>query len=144
MTPEVQKAFDFASDTTKQLITVATGVVTATVLFSTGLDARSREWALASWIVLTVSVVFGLMTLMNLCGNLENATATKPASIYASGIRILSGIQFVLFLIGVGLVVVFGVFAARAVVPATPTTPITVNCPATPSAAAPTAPALKR
>jgi hypothetical protein len=124
LTPEQIKAFDFAADATKQLITVATGVVTATVLFSTGLDARSREWALASWIVLTVSVVFGLFTLLNLTGNLFSAATPN---INAAGIRRLSQTQIVLFVAGIGLVVVFGIFAARANPVAAPQ-PITVTC----------------
>lgn len=124
LSPEQQKAFDFASDATKQLITVATGVVTATVLFSSGLDTRSRAWGLASWIALTLSVVFGLMTLLNLTGNLQNATDAKPASINAKGIRQFSQIQIALFLVGVVLMVAFGFFATKS----TPVQPITVTC----------------
>jgi hypothetical protein len=139
MSPEQQKAFDFASDATKQLITVATGVVTATVLFSFGLDTRSREWALASWTALTLSVVFGLMTLLNLTGNLQNATDAKPASINAKGIRQFSQIQIGLFLIGIALLVVFGFFAAKAN-PVVPVQPISVTCTA-PQAAPSAAPA---
>src|SRR5271170_6324451 len=74
-----KQAFDFLGDSTKQLITVATGVVTATVLFSKDLDATSRDWALAAWIVLTISVIFGIFTLFNMSGNLNRA-AKGPAA----------------------------------------------------------------
>jgi len=43
-----KQSFDFTADSTKQLITVAAGVVTATVLFSKDLDAISRGLAYAS------------------------------------------------------------------------------------------------
>jgi hypothetical protein len=59
-----KQSFDFASDSTKQLITIATGVVTATVLFSKDLDSLSRWLALAAWIVLTISVMSGVAALL--------------------------------------------------------------------------------
>lgn len=68
-----KQAFDFAADSTKQLITIATGVVTVTVLFSKDLDAVSRGWALAAWIVLLLSIGSGLAALLNMSGNLHNA-----------------------------------------------------------------------
>ena len=55
-----KQSFDFTADSTKQLITVAAGVVTATVLFSKDLDAISRGLAYASWIALIFSVMFCL------------------------------------------------------------------------------------
>jgi hypothetical protein len=68
------------------------------------------------------------MTLLNLTGNLQNATDAKPASINAKGIRQFSQIQIGLFLIGIGLLVAFGFLAARANPAAIATQPITVTC----------------
>jgi len=43
-TPEERKkAIDFAADATKQLITVAAGVITATVIFSKDLNSSARS-----------------------------------------------------------------------------------------------------
>jgi hypothetical protein len=122
-------SFDFLSDSTKQLITVATGVVTATVLFSKDLDAFSRHWALAAWVVLTLSVLFGIAVLFNMSGNLHNtAQGEYPApSIAASGIRFFSIGQISFFLLGIALLIVFGCFATT-VPAAVDAKPLTVNC----------------
>jgi uncharacterized membrane protein len=136
MTPELQKAFDFASDATKQLITVATGVITVTVLFSKDLDARSRHWALAAWIVLTLSVLGGLAVLGNLSGHLQNAsTKCETPTINGTGIRFFSRCQFFLFWLGVCLVMVFGIFAMDVNPEAghNANHPVTVNCVAPPA-----------
>lgn len=108
-------SFDFLADSTKQLITVATGVVTATVLFSRDLDSTSRGWALAAWVVLTCSVLFGIFALFNMSGNLHNTAQGKyPApNVMASGIRFFSICQIVAFLVGISFVIVFGYFAAH-------------------------------
>jgi di/tricarboxylate transporter len=124
-----KQAFDFLGDSTKQLITVATGVVTATVLFSKDLDTTSRDWALAAWVVLTLSVIFGIFTLFNMSGNLNKAaigTYTAP-NLTAGDIRFFSACQIVSFLLGVVLVIAFGFFAVR-IPPQPDPKPITVNC----------------
>ncbi|MGA9587509.1 MAG: hypothetical protein WBQ95_19420 [Terracidiphilus sp.] len=120
------KSFDFAADATKQLITVATGVVTATVIFSKDFNSYGRNWALAAWIGFSVSVLFGLSALFSMSGQLAKS---KTPDIYAkkSGIRKLSGGQIVTFLIGMGLMVVFGFKALRTGTPPDPK-PLTVNC----------------
>src|SRR5216683_4977881 len=94
-----KQSFDFAADSTKQLITVAAGIVTATVLFSKDLDAISRGWAYASWVALILSVMFGIAVLLNLSGNLTNAAEGKyrTPSLIADGIRFFSICQIGMF-----------------------------------------------
>jgi len=68
-------AFDFLGDSTKQLITVATGIVTITIIFSKDLLPHARISALCAWILLTISVIFGIWTLYTLSGILYEAAA---------------------------------------------------------------------
>lgn len=132
-----KQSFDFAADSAKQLITVAAGVVTATVLFSKDLDAISRGFAYASWIALIISVMFGIAVLLNLSGNLNNAAEGKyrAPSVIADGIRILSRGQIAMFLVGIILIFFFGYFAIQ--VPKSVENTMSVNCVMPPSAPAP-------
>jgi hypothetical protein len=124
-----KQAFDFAADSTKQLITVATGVVTVTVLFSKDLDSASRYWALAAWIPLVISIGFGLLALLALSGNLHNAAIGKyrNPSLNEWDVNFFPLWQCIFFFIGIFLVLAFGVFAVRAHPPAD-NKPIAVTC----------------
>jgi hypothetical protein len=64
-----KKAFDFAADLTKQLITLSTGIVTITLLLSKDF-VGPRLLALAAWSFYLLSTVFGLWVLMALTGTL--------------------------------------------------------------------------
>lgn len=122
-------AFDFLADSTKQMITVATGVVTATVLFSKDLDSAARNWALAAWIVLTLSVCAGIFALFNMSGNLHRAAEgiIPHPDVNAGGIKSCSKFQVLAFVAGVFLLVPFGFHAIR-VQPADNSKPTTINC----------------
>lgn len=104
--------FEFASDVTKQLITLATGVVTLTVSFSSDVlslaAGNGRGILTASWIVFLASVLAGIVTLMALTGHLG---AGAGGTIYSGNVRILSVTQIVLFLGGIGLIVWYLLFA---------------------------------
>lgn len=130
-----KQSFDFASDSTKQLITIATGVVTATVLFSKDLDSISRWLALAAWIVLTISVMSGVAALLNMSGNLNNAAdgEYRAPSVTAYGIKFFSLVQIAFFGLGIILVFIFGFFAVRARPATTDNKPINVTCVTPPS-----------
>jgi hypothetical protein len=124
-----KQAFDFAADSTKQLITVATGVVTVTVLFSRDLDSASRWWALAAWVPLIISIGFGLFGLLALSGNLHNAAIGeyRNPSLNEWDVNFFSLWQCILFLVGILFVLIFGVFAVRAH-PASDNKPLAVTC----------------
>ena len=132
-----KQSFDFAADSTKQLITVATGVVTATVLFSKDLDAISRGFAYASWIAFIISVILGIAVLLNLSGNLNNAADGKyrEPSVIASGIRILSQGQIGMFLAGIVLLFFFGYHAIQ--IPKGTDKSISVTCTMSPPSSQP-------
>jgi hypothetical protein len=64
-----KKAFDFAADLTKQLISLSTGIVTVTLLFSKDITGP-KMLAVAAWATFLVSTICGLWVLMALTGTL--------------------------------------------------------------------------
>jgi hypothetical protein len=105
-----KKAFDFAAELTKQLITLATGMIALTITFSKDFLQRSapaaRPWALWAWGMLLASVVFGIWTMMALTGSLGRGSSGVP-SVYGANVKLPSALQIVTFLIGLLLTVVF-------------------------------------
>ena len=109
-----EKAFDFAQELCKQLITLATGLIALTITFwkdIIGTDPVKAAWlAYYSWYALLASAFFGIWMLMALTGILE---PIKPPAGYTPSIRnssvvIPSILQIVTFVAGLVLLVVFG------------------------------------
>jgi hypothetical protein len=125
-----KQAFDFAADSTKQLITVITGVVTVTVLFSKDLDSPARWLALVAWALQIISIGLGLFGLLTLSGNLHNAAIGeyRDPSLNAWDVNFFSLWQCILFLFGMLFVLIFGVFAVRAHPTSENNKPLTVTC----------------
>ena len=77
-----KKAFDFAVDLTKQLITLSTAIITLTVTFSKdilgGVDDSNKYLLLTSWIFFIISIFLGVLTLMALTGNLDPMAKKQP------------------------------------------------------------------
>jgi len=112
MEDRVAKAFDFAAELVKQLLTLATGLIAITVTFSKDVFATEGShlslWLLGSWVVLLISIGSGLMGLMALTGALdpmENSNAVP--SINAPNARFFIGLQSALFGVGLVCVVVY-------------------------------------
>jgi hypothetical protein len=106
-TDNEQKAFDFAQDATKQLITLATGVIALTVTFLHDIAGNSHHdaiWLHLGWVSFVVSIVLGIATLQLLTGNMHNGTAD---GIYANSIRLMSASQSFFFLVAVGLTIFY-------------------------------------
>ena len=117
MDEQRKKAFEFAQEVAKQLITLATAVIAITLTYSkdfaTHATGNTRHLVTFSWYFLLISVLFGLWTLMALTGNLETAAANNTApSIRTPNVTIPACLQILCFLIGMLLVILFGVFAA--------------------------------
>ncbi|MGH2560808.1 MAG: hypothetical protein ACRDJH_17225 [Thermomicrobiales bacterium] len=110
----VKESFAFARDTTKQLLTLSTAILTLTVTFQADIvenqHATTIDLLTAAWIAYLVSIIFGLGTLMTLTGTL--AATGDNASINSRQIRIPAILQAITFLIATALVAWFG---ARAV-----------------------------
>ena len=81
MEENIKKAFDFAADQTKQLITLSSAIITLTVTFSKDIigkvDNNNRYWLFASWIMFIISILLGVLTLMALTGNLDPMSQKK-------------------------------------------------------------------
>jgi hypothetical protein len=138
--PDARKqAVDFAADATKQLITVAAGIVTATVIFSKDLDPGARYWALGAWIALTLSVLGGLAVLFIMTGKLKRFAADATPPILDRQVNDASLFQWSFFLLGMVLMMVFGFIAAGTRQAPPDTKPLTVTCivPPPPAAAQP-------
>ncbi|MDQ3622268.1 MAG: hypothetical protein M3463_07245 [Verrucomicrobiota bacterium] len=117
MDDQRQKAFDFAQEVSKQLITLATAVIAVSLTFgadiATCATGNARSFLIWSWSLLLVSLVFGLWTLMALAGNLETASASSTTpSIRTANVTIPAVAQILLFLAGLVLAVLFGIFSA--------------------------------
>lgn len=106
----MKKAFDFAADLTKQLITLATGMIGLTITFVRdflkGAPADARPYAYWAWVAFLVSVALGILTLSTLTGNLAKTPNPTP---YARNTTGLSIAQFCAFFLGLILTVVFAV-----------------------------------
>lgn len=103
------KAFDFAQDATKQLIALSTGTIAITITFLRDLAAHASSDAIRSvevaWLAHGFSILFGICTMLQLAGHLDKS---EEPTIYGGGITIMSLLQIVAFLVGVGFTVAFG------------------------------------
>lgn len=110
----IGKAFQFAQETTKQFITLATAIVAFTVTFLkeiAGVDAGRAVYVVeVAWFFYLASILFGMVTLMALAGNLERGPGTP--SIYRRNVAVPSILQVATFFVATVLTVVFGVAAA--------------------------------
>ena len=103
-----KKAFDFAADLTKQLITLATAVLTFTITFAKGIphiEYGEKVVLMTSWICYILSVGAGIFTLMSLTGNLDpiprkNMKINPILTITSSNVISKSKLQIFLFLAG--------------------------------------------
>jgi heme A synthase len=66
-----ERAFDTVSEITKQVLTLATGIIALTITFSKDFAthaAKGRHLLEWSWVMYVVSIVFGFATLMASAG----------------------------------------------------------------------------
>ena len=112
----IEKAFDFAQETTKQLITLATAVIALTITFVTDVvetaPRGSAGFLQGAWVLYLVSIVFGVLTLLALTGNLERPGVDRAPSIYRPNIVVFSACQVLAFSAALALTLVFGFKAA--------------------------------
>jgi hypothetical protein len=111
-----KKAFDFVSDYTKQLITLATGIITFMVTFL-GPELKSDSWWLktllvVSWGWFTLSICFGILRLMALTGNLDPVDPERRPNltIASNNVRNRGKNQIMTFGLGLLFSVLFGIF----------------------------------
>jgi len=108
-----EKAFDFAQELCKQLITLSTGLIGLTITFwkdVIGAQPAHSTWlAYSSWYALLLSVFCGIWMLMALTGVLEpnKVDSSYTPSIRASSVVIPSILQIFSFIAGLALMVAF-------------------------------------
>lgn len=117
----IKKAFGFASDTVKQLITLSIAVITVTTTFAKdvlGISSSNHKIILiAAWIYYLLSVFFGIWTLMALTGTLEpqnniNSNINFPINKLSTrgfNIQFPFLLQMSYFIVGTCLIIVLGV-----------------------------------
>lgn len=119
MDESLKKAFDFAADLAKQLITLATGIVTITITFSKDFLSQpptpvEKTLAMFAWFAFLFSIVCGILTLMALTGTLDQRPGTAcPISIQGSNVRIPARLQILSFLAGLILTIAFAAIVCR-------------------------------
>jgi len=108
-----KKAFDFASETTKQLITLSTALIAISITFKGNFNQGGNETnLLICWISFFISVLFGIWTLMALTGTLEKSSEKGEdkveLSIYGKNVKRPSGLQILFFLLGLMFLGIYG------------------------------------
>ena len=96
MDEQAKKAFDFAADLTKQMITLSASIVTVTLLFSDKIP-RHNQWAKFAWVFFLFSVLAGVWTLMALTGSVAANDSNSGRGALGSNIRIPAGVQICCF-----------------------------------------------
>ncbi|MEL7980179.1 hypothetical protein E0L35_05905 [Halomonas sp. ATBC28] len=114
MEEKTQKAFDFAADLVKQLITLSTAIIALTVTFAKDIFAENGDcfsgWLVAAWITYFLSIIFGVWALMALTGTLDPPKNKSPSlSIQGGNCRLPTGLQILAFLMGIGLTITYAI-----------------------------------
>ena len=113
-----EKAFDFASETTKQLISLSTAIIGLTVTFGKdsggSFNPTAQAWLVGVWVIFVLSIIFGILTMMALTGVLDPLTsqANQNPSINTKSIRLFSTLQILTFVLGLICACFFGYAAA--------------------------------
>jgi hypothetical protein len=114
-----QKAFDFVADYTKQLITLATAIVTFMITFIDNVFKGSsivpKVLLLLSWFFYGLSIGFGIMRLMNLTGNLDplprsGVVPSPNLTVTSTNVRYSGIAQIILFLAAILFTGIFGCY----------------------------------
>jgi hypothetical protein len=110
-------AFDYASDTTKQLITLATGIIAVSITFSKdiiGNTTAHRGVLIAAWITYLLSIVFGVWALLAMTGELQPRGQTSgDPSIRKSNVTMPSIVQILSFIVATGLLIAYAVLTFK-------------------------------
>lgn len=109
------KAFDISVEVTKQLIGIATAILTISFSFANQLLEQEivgmRFCLVTLWILSFLSIVFGLLTSMKFAGNLVNK---NPDGIYEKAATVLAKIQIFSFVGSLVVILIWGsIFAFK-------------------------------
>jgi hypothetical protein len=108
MDENVSKAFDAAQDASKQLLTVAAGIVVLTITFFDDFGNHAPFPAKVllgiAWVAYSISILCGIGALQTLAGNLQHG----DLNIYKNNTKLFSIFQYVTFLVALAMTVVAG------------------------------------
>jgi len=113
LSSRAEKAYSFAQDVAKQLITLSTAIFAVTLTFLkdvAGPEPRGTVFIEFAWGCYLASTMFGILLLMALAGNIERPQAGSD-SIYSGTIRLFSALQVVFFGLALTLTLLFGIGA---------------------------------
>jgi hypothetical protein len=104
-----KKAFEFATDASKQLITLSTGVIALTVTFNKDFIGQTasgaKAWLVWAWFFFLVSIFFGCWFLYAVAGTF--AKIVHP-DLYDVNTRFPAIVQDGAFVIALALTIIFG------------------------------------
>lgn len=108
--------FEFAADTTKQILTLCAAILTLTVTFAKDrLVADGNRFPISlclSWVFFLISILAGIWTMGALTGELNSKRHETP-NIFGSNVVLPSAIQWLTFALGIILTVLAGWSAVR-------------------------------
>jgi ABC-type uncharacterized transport system permease subunit len=109
---EILQAYKSASDLTIQLITLATGILALSITFMRDvIKSNSPTWALkGAWVILLLSVCFGVWTLMGITGSIFNVVSDPEkfkTETYGMNVILPSSLQITSFVTAIILLIIF-------------------------------------
>jgi hypothetical protein len=113
-TARADKAFSFAQEVPKQLITLSTGVFALTLTFAEKIEGSATaargflEWA---WGFYLGTILLGVVVLMTLAGHIDDPPDDAHDTIYTPGIVVMAGAQILVFFTALILTLIYGVKA---------------------------------
>ena len=116
-TKEIAKmGVEFANALAQQLITLATAILALTITFTKDIlkdTNKSSLWLLKlSWVVFLASICFGIAAMSALTGTLAPVDA-QPSLTLGFNVRLPAGLQFLSFITGIILIIIFGVMSLK-------------------------------
>lgn len=117
--PHISDGLKAAADTTKQIITLASGIVALTVTFAKEFKPANSELTVpyelkAAWVFYGLSLLLGVAVLLAITGSLANpAHPNAQAGAMGSNVRIPSFLMIACFVIAFALTIAAGFSVVR-------------------------------
>jgi|ERR1051325_6470573 hypothetical protein len=111
----LEKSFEYAAETTKQVLTLSSGIIAVTVTFThdiTEPGSRATPLIAGAWLCFAIALFLGVLSFMAMTGLISRAVRYKTQpDLYARNLRIFASLQIAVFAIGIAMTVTFGVVA---------------------------------
>lgn len=115
MEDQIKSAFTSATEVVKNTLTLSAAMLTLSIAFVKDLKAKPTNlevWFLeSSWVLLFLSVVFGIATLMAITGSLAKKYHISGDELYKNNIRIPMVLHFICFIAGIAAMGTFGMLS---------------------------------